>query len=199
MSDLRLLSIQPASTEARVLRLLIELGAQFVGAEEGSLLVFDEEKNELVFAMTVGESDGLLGQRLAVGQGLTGLAAATREVQIGAPTFHGVKQVSEGPEAVIAAPMLVDDELVGVITAVSFTKGKRFDARDGDLYGRLAAIAGVVVDQHRRLEATTRNDGVEHALATSLARIVKRRPDAVAHLTALISAIESLVELEKER
>lgn len=196
---LALLAIEPASAEERVLRVLIELGAQVVDASEGSLLVYDPAKNDLVFAMTVGGPNILIGQRLALGQGLTGLAAATREVQIGAPTFQGVQQVSKGPEAVIAAPMLVGDELIGVITAVSFVSGKRFTGRDGDLYGRLAAVAGVVVDQRRRLNAAAGKvsqqveNSIEHAVAASIARIAKQRPDALARLATVVSEIESLV------
>lgn len=196
---LALLAIEPASAEERVLRVLIELGAQVVDASEGSLLVYDQEKNDLVFAMTVGGPNILIGQRLALGQGLTGLAAATREVQIGAPTFQGVQQVSKGPDAVIAAPMLVGDELIGVITAVSFVSGKRFSGRDGDLYGRLAAVAGVVVDQRRRLNAAAgkvnqqAENSVEHGVAASIARIAKQRPDALTRLATIVSEVESLV------
>jgi hypothetical protein len=170
-----------------LLRVLIELGAQVVDASEGSLLVYEPATNDLVFALTVG-GPSLVGQRLALGQGLTGLAAATREVQIGAPTYRGVTQ-EKGPEAVIAAPMLSGDELIGVITAVSFAPGKRFTARDGDLYGRLAAVAGVVLDQKRRLGGATPADGI----AAAVDRIVKRRPDAVPQLAAIVAAIEAMV------
>ena len=59
------------------------------------LLVLDrnqEPPRELVFAMTVGSGgseDTLAGQRVPVGEGLTGLAALTHEVQIGVPTIQG--------------------------------------------------------------------------------------------------------------
>jgi len=172
-----------------LLRVLIELGAQVVDASEGSLLVYEPATNDLVFTMTVGGT-GLIGQRLALGQGLTGLAAVTREVQIGAPTYGGVAQ-EKGPEAVIAAPMLIGDELIGVITAVSFAPGKRFTARDGDLYGRLAAVAGVVVDQKRRLAGEAPADGI----AAAIARIGKKRPDALPQLTAIVAAIEAMVAI----
>ena len=120
-------------------------------------------------------------------------------MQIGAPTFQGVQQVSKGPEAVIAAPMLVGDDLIGVITAVSFVSGKRFTGRDGDLYGRLAAIAGVVVDQRRRLNAAAGKvsqqveTSVEHGVVASIARIAKQRPDALTRLATIVSEIETLV------
>ena len=57
---------------------------------QGSLLVLDEKKKELVFAMTIGSRSSemtLIGQRVPLGKGITGLAAQMREVQIGAPTF----------------------------------------------------------------------------------------------------------------
>ena len=198
------LAIAPKSPEEHVLRLLIELGAQVVSAQEGSLLVYDPTKNDLVFAMTVGGADSLIGQRVPLNKGLTGLAAATREVQIGAPTFMGVKQGEEhtkGPSGVIAAPMLVADDLVGVITAVTFEPDKRFTSKDGDLYGRLAAVAGVVVQQRRQLksisemqkgEAKSAND-VEHRIANSLGLIGKGGgAAALEHVARILGEIAAM-------
>ncbi len=88
-----------------------------------------------------------------MGKGLAGLAAQTRSVQAGAPVFKEVKQTGADPTAVIAAPMLVEEELIGVITAVSFRPRKRFTSADALLYSRLAAIAGLVVDQQQQLDA----------------------------------------------
>jgi hypothetical protein len=198
------LAIAPKSPEELVLRLLIELGAQVVNAQEGSLLVYDPEKNDLVFAMTVGGADTLVGQRVPLDKGLTGLAAATREVQIGAPTFMGVKQGdahAAGPSGVIAAPMLVADDLVGVITAVTFEQGKRFSSKDGELYGRLAAVAGVVVQQRRQLKTiedqarsgVVTGDEVEHRIAGSLAAIGKNGgPSALARVAKILAELEGL-------
>jgi hypothetical protein len=195
---LALLALSPDSSEEMVLQLLIEVGGQVVGAEEGSLLVYDPERKDLAFAMTVGGADQLVGQRVPLNKGLTGLAAATREVQIGAPTFSGVKQLSSGPEAVIAAPMLVGDELVGVITAVSFTPGKRFSSKDGELYGRLASVAGLVVAHRRKLHniatgSAEQGSEVQRSIADSLSRIAKAGPTALAHTARVLVEIEALV------
>src|SRR5438045_9777403 len=141
MSELDIyLAIAPNSREEQMLRLLIELGIHVAGAEEGSILVHDRAKNDLVFAMNIGGDASLIGQRVPLNQGITGLAAASREVQIGAPTFdiNQVETKKGGPSSVIAAPMLVDDELIGVLTAVTFASGKRFTEEDGSLYARLA-------------------------------------------------------------
>jgi GAF domain-containing protein len=207
------LGISAQSREERVLRLLVELGAQFAGAQEGSLLVFDQQRGDLVFAMTVGSAASqaaLAGQRVPVGKGVVGLAAQTREVQIGAPTF-GTRQAAEhqadgGPRAVLAAPMLVDDRLVGVITAVSFLPDKRFTAGDGLLYARIAAVAGVVVDQGRRLaaiaalqsgelppESLDQDARLDRSIVEAVSRLVRSRPEAKAQVARLLSDLAGLL------
>ncbi|CAN5443390.1 hypothetical protein BH09MYX1_BH09MYX1_04240 [soil metagenome] len=198
------LAIAPKSPEELVLRLLIELGAQVVSAQEGSLLVYDPTANDLVFAMTVGGADTLMGQRVPLDKGLTGLAAATREVQIGAPTFLGVKRgeaQAAGPSGVIAAPMLVADDLVGVITAVTFEPGKRFSSKDGELYGRLAAVAGVVVQQRRQLKTIedqarsgdVKGNEVEHRIAASLGNIGRGGvANALERVAKILAEIEGI-------
>src|SRR5262245_49777090 len=129
----RYLAILPQTSEEKILRLLIQLGVNITNADEGSLLVLDEAAKELVFAATLGSKESeyvLTRQRVAIGKGITRLAALTREVQIGAPTFKDIRQRESvgdgGPSAVLAAPMLVDDSVIGVLTAISFKPDFRF-------------------------------------------------------------------------
>jgi len=207
----RYLSIPSQSESENTLRLLIRMGLEVTGAAEGSLMVVDDQTNELVFAMTVGDADSeaaLRGQRVPLGQGISGLAAATLEVQIGAPTFKDVQQSSRleaagsGPEAVIAAPMMAGERLIGVITAVSFDKGKRFTTQDGRLFGGFAAIAGVVVGQAQRLAGLAQPSGdatlseadvQQQRIARSIAHIAQDRPDAIEDIAELFAGIERLV------
>ncbi len=209
------LGISSESSEEKVLRVLIELGAQFAGAQEGSLLVLDEKTSELVFAMTVGSTASeqtLIGQRVPLGEGLVGLAAQTQEVQIGAPRFD-VPETKKRPgddgskpKAVLAAPMLIGDRLIGVITAVSFDADQRFSSHDALLYGRLATVAGVVVEQRRRLltiEAMQHDDSlpspvgdeekVDRQIVDSVQRLVHSKPDAKPRIAQLLGIVESLI------
>jgi GAF domain-containing protein len=206
------LGVSGSGQEAEILRLLIELGAQVVGAEEGSLLVLDEKRQELVFAMTVGSRSSesvLLGQRVPLGKGITGLAAQTHEVQIGAPTFRTrqAKRPARGasePEAVLAAPMLIQDRLVGVLTAASFVPGKRFGSADALLYGRIAAVAGVVVDQSRQLRtlaapgddrrAAREGGRLDRDMLRAVSRLSSARPRAKQQVAELLAAVAALLE-----
>jgi GAF domain-containing protein len=209
------LGITSESPEEKVLQLLIELGAQFVDAHEGSLLVVDEATKELVFAMTVGRQgpeQALLGQRVPMGKGLVGLAAQTHEVQIGAPTFHLPQNqaepgAGEEPRAEIAAPLIVNDTLIGVLTAVSFKEDKRFSSADALLYARIAWVAAIVIDQRRRLaalQALSDGKGVSGLLrederldleiVATVSRLVKASPERKAGIARLLSDILSFLE-----
>lgn len=208
------LGISSRSSEEAVLRLLIDLGRQYADAEEGSLLVLDRETNELVFAMTSGSRESeetLVGQRVPVGRGLTGLAAATREVQVGSPVFRDVRQRTRrdasggSPSAVLAAPMLVRDRVIGVLTAASFRPHHHFTADDAAFYGKIAAVAGVVVEQQQRLsvleqlgqgqmpqEPRTAEQGLEMEIIGLVARLTAGPPERLTRVQALLSAVEAL-------
>ena len=145
-----------------LLRLIMEIGVGMMSADEGSLLLLDKKRQELEFMITIGEHEvqqRLKGQRFSMHKGITGLAASTGEPQTGAPTYHGVKQADykkkhpNEPEAVLAAPMLVEGEVIGVITAVSFKKGRVFSSQDVKLYSRFSQLCGMVIRQLRREEA----------------------------------------------
>jgi hypothetical protein len=211
----RYFDLDAESPELQVMRLLVELCGQVVGAEEGSLLVVDHTQDpprELIFAMTVGSrqsEETLSGQRVPLGEGVAGIAAVTHEVQIGAPLYDGVQQAQRGeappgqPTAVIAAPMLIADRLVGVITAVSFEAGKRFTNEHAALYARAASVAGVVVDQRRQIDALesrgasgeapggpSGDDPLARQVLDTAVRLVDRNPDRLHELARLLSALE---------
>jgi putative methionine-R-sulfoxide reductase with GAF domain len=208
------LGIAQESPEEKVLTLLIELGAQFVDAHEGSLLVLDEVSNQLVFAMTVGREgpeNALVGQKVPVGKGLVGLAAQTHQVQIGAPTFHlqqdQEKRKEEEPRAEIAAPLIVNDTLIGVMTAVSFKEGKRFSSADALLYARIAWVAAIVIDQRRRLAALhslsygkevsgllREDERLDLEIVAAVSRLVKAKLERIAGIARLLSDILSFLE-----
>ena len=208
------LGIAPRTSEEAVLRLLVDLGRQYAGAEEGSLLVLDPKTKELVFAMTSGDRQSektLVGQRVPAGRGLAGLAVAMREVQAGAPTFRDLRQrkrkgaADRQPSAVLAAPMLVRDEVIGVLTAAAFGPGRRFTRDHAAFYGKIAAVAGVVVDQQQRLAALeqlgksgrlprsrTREQQVQQEIIASVGRLTAGRPERLARVHAVLAAVEAL-------
>jgi transcriptional regulator with GAF, ATPase, and Fis domain len=206
----RFLGILPSTPEETILRMLIELGCEVVGGQEGSLLVYDEREQLLHFAMNISRSKtgtSLVGKTLKVDQGLVGLAFVTREVQTGAPKFKDIGQRErEGgtsptaPEAVIAAPMILGDDVIGVITTVSFEKGKLFSSKDARTYSNFAAIAAIVVDLNRRLvayrsglaavEDESERSQLERRVIGSMQRIMAMDEARLAAIADLLAAVE---------
>lgn len=215
----RSLGLEPEGSEATILRLLIELCAQFVAAAEGSLLVVDYAAPEapvLTFAMTVGSGESeraLVGQSIPLGEGLVGLAAVTHEAQVGAPLYEGVVQAQRGdvpasqPTSMIAAPMLAAGELVGVITAVTFEPGRLFTQDDARLYARAASVAGLIVQQRRCIATLEEGDApagdgepsAQWERIRSLAdRVIGRSSGRLDELEQLFSALASLLAKGRE-
>jgi GAF domain-containing protein len=206
----RYLGLMPATGEDQVLRLIVETGVRAVGADEGSLLVYDPEQNDLTFVMTYGNKESesiLVGQRVPFGQGLAGLAAETGEVQIGAPRYKDVTQSETmgGIKAVISAPMMLGDRLIGVITAVSNKDSKRFTMDDGQLYACLATIAALVVNQALLLRARSEDADPQAMQPAALAadpqaqevmervgRLLQRDSGTVRQLARMLEAVEAM-------
>jgi hypothetical protein len=101
--------------------------------------------------------------------------------------------------------MLIRDELVGVITAVSFDLLKRFTAADASLYAKTASVAAVIVDQHRRLRDVENlrqsrrplkrisHEGRREAeIIDCVARLVRQRPRNLRDIRSLLGAVDSL-------
>ena len=204
----RYLGLTPG-LEDQALSLIVETGVRAVGADEGSLLVYNPEANDLTFVLTYGHPEAermLVGNRVPMGQSLAGLAAETGEVQIGAPRYKDpqLAEAAGSVQSVIAAPMLIGDRLIGVITAISNRPDKRFTAEDGQLYACLATIAALVVNQALLLRARDADADAAHLQPASLAdpgeqevmrrvgRLLQRDSGTVRQLAKMLEAVEAM-------
>ena len=220
----RLLAVQDVAAVRFALGQIIGVGIRILGADEGSLLVAEPDGKNLRFAMVAGPDgempgglagESIVGKSIPIGEGVTGMAAMTHDVQTasaaggaGAEAFRRVR--GDGtPNAVLAAPMLLGDMLVGVLTAVSFDRRKAFSSEQARTYGMLANIAATVVDQQRRLERVAAHDGgdgakgtagaavapesAEEALVGQVLAIAGKRPQRLDALKGILSALEEFV------
>ena len=205
-----------AGLEVQASRRLLTIAVGAIEAEEGSLLIWDEEINELRFVATVG-GDGaeaaLIGQRVPLGKGVTGLAAVTRGVQIGSPTYsdiHQTKRLAAGPESIVAAPIIVSERLLGVMTGVTFEAGRSFGAVQAAAYGEYAAVMAALLEQGRRLSAAAALGSggetavlgigaIEREMVDRLARIVGDHPDVLGAVARLFEALEAVIHARGRR
>jgi GAF domain-containing protein len=198
------------SSEENAFRELIQTCLACTKADEGSLLVFDKRANELVFALTVGQSSSdntLRGQRVPIGKGITGLAALTKQPQIGSPVYKDVKQSelrADSPHSVLAAPLLLHNEVLGVMTVVTFDHARSFSMDDAATLQRVCNVAALVIDQRQRLASQSKEQAAtggqlaaNHSketelIASSLATLIGDDPRRAATVAQLLSGISAL-------
>ncbi len=205
-----LLGLQEDRAIQFVLEQLIQIGLRIINATQGSLLVMEPDRKNLKFAMMASRPGltnlhkyfvDLVGKTVPVGEGITGMAALTHDIQTSTRAsgdkFFRVRG-DGSPNAVLAAPMLIGEHLIGVITAVCFDKRKSFTKEECYTYGMFANIAAVIVDQQQRLaslahapmaEVMGTQERKECELVRSLLRIVRSKPnriDAIGEILRLL-------------
>lgn len=133
---------------------------QAVRAEEGSLLLLDEESKELVFVDVVGENrEKLMGTRMPADQGIVGKVIGQRTpllVEDVRQEPHWYRQVDQmlGFEtlSVLCVPVMDQGRVLGAIELVNKRDDAAFDEEDQDILSLVARLAGITL---RRAEEIT--------------------------------------------
>jgi GAF domain-containing protein len=174
----------------RLLAAIVEVARAIFGARASSILLLDEEAEELVFEAVVGEGeDELLGMRFPAGKGIAGWVLATRTPLViedvrTDPRF--ASDVAEGtgyvPSGLMAAPLLHDEEALGVLEVLDRPEASLFSLQEMELLGLFANQASIAVDLLQR------------------ARKAERVLDAGAGELAVVARLAAAVDgLEEER
>jgi GAF domain-containing protein len=151
--------IRPGVDILQLLDDLLASALAVVGASDGSLLLLDEDTNELVFAVVRGQArDRLRGYRLPPGRGIAGWVATNRQAQVvhdvhTDPRFYPDVDETFGFETQTLAcvPLLDGTRVLGVIEALNKATGRGFLPQDHDLLLVVAMLAALAL---RRAEAT---------------------------------------------
>jgi GAF domain-containing protein len=130
-----------------------------LGASDGSLLLIDDETEELVFAVVHGQTrDKLTGHRLPPGKGIAGWVADKREPIVvhdvhNDPRFY--QQIDETfgfqTQTLACVPLIEGDRVLGVIEAINKVSDREFTAEDNDLLMVLAQLASVAITRAETL------------------------------------------------
>jgi GAF domain-containing protein len=188
-----------------LLRSVVEVARAIFAAKASSILLLDENTNELVFEAVVGEGEeNLLGQRFPAGTGVAGWVLATRTplvIEDVARDPRFAKDVAEGtgyvPQGLMAVPLLHDEQALGVLEVLD--RQSRFTLEEMELLGLFASQAAIALDllqRARDAEATLAGDGRLSAvarLATALSTLEEEaQPEAQRLLDALAALLTSL-------
>ncbi len=164
--------LDPTSPPIPLLDRILYNALVVTDAQEGSLLVRDDETDELVFMLVRGDVDReeLLGYRLPPGQGIAGWVVKNRQ-----PTIANNVRADERfyPDvddtfgfqtySILAAPIEGRSQIHGVIEVLNKHNNVPFNEIDQDLLMLLCRFAGEVLDamlQQEENSAAAQDDGV---------------------------------------
>jgi GAF domain-containing protein len=169
-----------------LLRAIVEVARSIFGAKASSILLLDEETQELVFEAVVGEGEEtLVGMRFPAGTGIAGWVLATRTPLViedvnKDPRFASDVAEDTGyvPSGLMAAPLLHDEDALGVLEVLDRPERAHFSLQEMELLGLFANQAAIAVDLLLRARAAE--------------RILEGEGDlgVVAELAAAVSALE---------
>ena len=162
-------AVPPAAAMHRdasaLLQSIVEVARAIFGAQASSVCLLDEEAGELVFEAISGQGEGrLIGHRFPAHRGIAGYVALTGEplvVEDLADNGMFARDIAEStqfvPGALMAAPLLYGERVLGVLEVLDPVPQCRGNLADLDLltlFAHQAAVAlHVVLDERARQQA----------------------------------------------
>ncbi len=185
---------------ARLLRSIVDVARAIFGAKASSIMLFDPESEELVFAAVSGEGeDELVGRRIPASTGVAGWVLSSRtplvleDVQ---SDPRWAREVAEKtgyvPKGLMAVPLLDEELALGVLQVLDRPQRSRFTLQEMELLGLFAGQAAIALGLLRsaqRARAALGGDG-DVAVVAGVASVLdglegRRRADGVALLRDL--------------
>jgi GAF domain-containing protein len=153
-----------------LLSAIVQVARAIFGARASSILLLDEESEELVFESVVGEGEeSLLGMRFPADRGIAGFVLATRTPLViedvrKDPRFAADVAEDTGyvPSGLMAAPLLHDEDVLGVLEVLDRPEQALFSLQEMDLLGLFANQAAIAVHlllNARRAERLLADEG----------------------------------------
>ena len=148
-------TLEPGTVRRRAMQAATEL----MEAEVGSLLLIDEETNQLYFEVALGDKEEAVKTfHLKMGEGIAGWVAQhgepliVRDVQSDPRFFREVDKKSKfTTKNVICVPVKVKEKTIGVLEAINKLDGGAFSEEDLSLFQSLADQVAVALDNARLL------------------------------------------------
>ena len=187
----------------QLLSRIIKLATDTLGADGGSIMLFDQETGKLIVKAASGRrEDMVMGKKLDIGERVAGYAAEKSEiVKIDGnlkddPRFSNLEQF-DGIHSGITIPLVRKDKLFGIINVHRTEKKDAFTRKDVDLLSIFAAQSAIAIDnaylfstlqqEKEKIEAVFR--GMEDGAIVT---------DAQLNIIMLNSSTERLLNIKRE-
>lgn len=145
--------ITPQSDPFDLIDRILSTALRAVNCQDGSLMLLDEEKGELVFVHVLGEAqERLKGFRLPATQGIAGWVVANRQPRL-APEAHADslfsplvdQSVNFHTLSLMCVPLVDGRRALGAIEAINPTGGVPFTQEDLDILQLVARLATMAI------------------------------------------------------
>jgi GAF domain-containing protein len=185
-----------------LLQSIVDVARAIFKAKASSILLLDEEADELVFEAAADEaSEALIGKRFPSSTGIAGFVLVSRqplviEDVLTDPRFSRETAESTGfvPKGLMAVPLLHEERVLGVLEVLDRPQDTRFTLAEMELLGLFASQAAIALDllqRARRAHEALRGNG-ELAVISRLAETLEARREEGSE-----SALRLLAELER--
>ena len=194
-----------------LLRSIVEVARAIFSAKASSVLLYDEETDELVFEAVAGEGeDTLVGTRFPSSTGVGGWVLASRqplviEDVLQDPRFarDAAERTGYVPKGLMAVPLLHEERALGVLYVLDRPQNARFSLHEVDLLGLFANQAAIALDllqRGRRAKAALENANSDAALVARVAAALEALPPetrpAGLRLLGALGDVLTLAELQ---
>lgn len=188
-----------------LLQSIVSVARAIFKAKASSILLLDEETDELVFEAAADEaSESLIGRRFPSSTGIAGFVLVSRqplviEDVLTDPRFSRETAESTGfvPKGLMAVPLLHEERALGVLEVLDRPQDARFTLAEMELLGLFANQAAIALDllqRARRAESSLEGKSDLAVVARIAAKLEQRREEEEASPE---SALRLLAELEK--
>lgn len=156
---------------------ILSLAIDVLGAKLGSVMILDEDKDELYIGASCGlEEKVIQNTRMKLGSSVSGYVAKTKKPLIVEDIemdkrFSRINREKYESKSLISAPLLYKDRLFGVINLNNKQNGLPFTTDDLQLLNALAIPAAVAIDR---------------------AKLIAEKTETIDYLTALHSLAEKV-------
>jgi len=188
-----------------LLQSTVETARGIFKAKASSVLLLDEETDELVFEAVAGEGAAtLVGKRFPADTGVAGWVLVTRQPLVVEDLTKDTRFAREAaestgyvPRGLMAVPLLEEDRALGVLEVLDRPEESAFTLAEMDLLGLFAnqaAIALSLLQRARRAKAALEGEGELAAVAQFAARLEDADEDKREAGLALLRALGTLLE-----
>ena len=153
-------TIAPIQNIETLLQTILDKSADMLKAEQGSLMLLDDETDSLLLEAKKGTVDGVTQKlRINRGEGIAGKVAEFGEAMLVEnlekdPRIRQKNRQHYKTRSFVSVPLKIEDRIIGVLNLSDKTTGEVFDEEDLKLIQSFATHCAVVVERNVFLNQT---------------------------------------------